>query len=66
MPINECGKFIPSSNNKKCILNSDIQKCEIITCSGYDIEKCNEFIPNDKAYKCTKSNSNCDLEKKNM
>ena len=46
---NNCGNFIPYSNDQKCVLNSQKNQCEIKSCYDYDSNECENFTPNDNA-----------------
>ena len=62
---NNCGNFIPHSDDQKCVLNSQKTQCEIKSCSGYNSNECGNFTPNDKSKKCYDSGSGCEITYKN-
>ena len=62
---NNCGNFIPYSEDQKCVLNSQKAQCEIKSCSEYDTNECENFTPNNKSKKCYKSGSRCQITHKN-
>ena len=66
--INECGEYVYSEDDdktKKCIYDSEVEKCQLKACSELSSRNCHLYKSDDEEYDCLHklSTDHCELQK---